>query len=97
MLKKKYVKSKDEYEVTFELPSEARDAVLVCEANGWQPVEMKKSKGTFTVKMRLPANGRYQYRYLINNSQWVNDDAADGSVANEHGTTNSVVDTYSVN
>ena len=32
MLKKKYVKSKDEYEVTFELPSEARDAVLVCSA-----------------------------------------------------------------
>ena len=51
MLKKKYVKSKDEYEVTFELPSEARDAMLVCEANGWQPVEMKKSKGAFTVKM----------------------------------------------
>ncbi len=97
MLKKKYVKSKDEYEVTFELPSEAREAVLVCEANGWQPVEMKKSKGTFTVKLRLPANGRYQYRYLINNSEWVNDNAADASVVNEHGSTNSVVETYSAN
>ena len=56
MLKKKYVKSKDEYEVTFELPSEARDAVLVCEANGWQPVEMKKSKGTFTVNAEVIAD-----------------------------------------
>lgn len=97
MLKKKYVKSKDEYEVTFELPSEAGEVSLVCEANGWQPVAMKKSKGTFTAKLRLPANGRYQYRYLINNSEWVNDDAADGYAANEHGSTNSVVETYSVN
>lgn len=97
MLKKRYFKSKDEYEVTFELPSEAQEAVLVCEANGWEPVAMKKSKGTFTVKMRMPANGRYQYRYLINNSDWVNDDAADAYVANEHGTHNSVVETYSAN
>ena len=48
-------------------------------------------------KLRLPANGRYQYRYLVNSSEWVNDEAADRYVANEHGTTNSVVETYSVN
>jgi len=81
--------------VTFELPSEAQAAVLVCEANGWEPVAMKKSKGTFTAKLRMPANGRYQYRYLINNSEWVNDEAADAQVPNEHGSTNSVVETYS--
>lgn len=97
MLKKKYMKTKDEYEVTFELPAEAKEVVLVCEANGWEPVAMKKSKGTFSTKLRLPANGRYQYRYLVNNSEWVNDDAADGYEANEHGTTNSVVETYSAN
>ncbi len=97
MLKKKYVKSKDEYEVTFELPSDAGEAVLVCEANGWHPVAMKKSKGTFAAKLRLPANGSYQYRFLLNNNEWVNDDAADRYVVNEHGSENSVVDTYSAN
>jgi hypothetical protein len=97
MLKKKYVKSKDEYEVTFELPSEAGEVALVCEANGWQPVAMKKSKGTFTTKLRLPANGRYQYLYLVNNGEWINDDAADGYVPNEHGTVNSIVETYNAN
>lgn len=97
MLKKKYVKSKDEYEVTFELPIAAEEAVLVCEANGWEPVAMKKSKGTFATKLRLPANGRYQYRFLVNNSEWLNDDGADGYIPNEHGSTNSVVETYSVN
>jgi hypothetical protein len=58
---------------------------------------MKKSKGAFTVKLRLPANGRYQYRYLVNSSEWVNDDAADGYAPNEHGTSNSVVETFSAN
>lgn len=97
MLKKKYVKSKDEYEVTFELSSEAKEAALVCEANGWEPVAMKKSKGAFVAKLRLPANGRYQYRYLVNSSEWVNDDSADAYVPNEHGSTNSVVETFSAN
>ena len=97
MLKKKYVKTKDEYEVTFELPADAKEVTLVCDANGWEPVNMKKSKGVFAAKMRLPANGSYQYRYLVDNSEWVNDEAADKYVANEHGTTNSVVETYNAN
>jgi len=97
MLKKKYVKSKDEYEVTFELPSEAKEATLHCSANGWEPIAMKKSKGAFSAKLRLPANGRFQYRYLLDNSEWINDAAADGYMPNEHGTTNSVVETYSAN
>jgi hypothetical protein len=94
MLKKKYVKSKDEFEVTFELPSEAGEATLLCSANGWEPVAMKKSKGTFTAKLRLPANGRFQYRYLIDGNEWANDEHADGYMPNEFGGTNSIVETY---
>lgn len=97
MLKKKYVKTKDEYEVTFELPTEAKEVALVCEANGWTPVAMKKSKGAFATKLRLPANGRFQYVYLVDNGLWLNDDAADAYVPNEHGTVNSVVETYNAN
>ncbi len=97
MLKKKYVKTKDEYEVTFELPTEAKEVVLVCEANGWEPVAMKKSKGTFAAKLRLPANGRFQDRYLVDNYDWVYYEAADAYVPNEHGTPNGVVETFSAN
>jgi len=97
MLKKKYLKTKDEYEVTFQLPTNAEEVVLVCEANGWEPVVMKKGKDAYTAKLRLPANGSYQYRFLVNNTEWVNDDAADKYVPNEHGTTNSVVETFSAN
>lgn len=97
MLKKKYFKTKDEYEVTFELASDADTVALVCEVNDWEPIHMKKGKGKFTTKLRLPANGSYQYRYLVNHTDWVNDEAADMYVPNEHGTTNSVVETFSVN
>lgn len=97
MLKKKYLKTKDEYEVTFELPTEASEVALVLETNNWEPVAMKKGKGKFTTKVRFPANGSYQYRYLVDNTEWVNDEAADKYVPNEHGTTNSVVETFSIN
>lgn len=93
MLKKRYFKTKDEYEVTFNYTGDADSVTLVTEANDWVPVPMKKSKDTFTTKMRVPANGRYQFRYLVNDTEWVNDDAADAYVPNEHGTQNSVVDT----
>ena len=94
MLKKRYFKTKGEYDVTFMFPSEAEQVTLVCEANDWEPIEMKKSKGVFSTKVRIPADGRYQFRYLVDGAEWANDGAADGYVANEHGTQNSVVDTH---
>ncbi len=93
MLKKRYFKTKDEYEVTFTYNGDADTVTLVTAANDWVPVPMKKSKDAFTAKMRIPANGQYQFRYLVNNTDWVNDDAADAYVPNEHGTENSVIDT----
>lgn len=94
MLKKRYFKTKGEYDVTFSFPSDAETVALVCEANNWEPIEMKKSKGVFSTKVRIPADGRYQFRYLVDGSEWANDEAADDYVPNEHGTENSVVDTH---
>ena len=92
MLKKRYFKTKGEYDVTFSFPSDADAVSLVCEANNWEPIEMKKSKGVFSTKVRIPADGRYQYRYLVDGSEWANDEAADDYVSNEHGTTASQKD-----
>jgi 1,4-alpha-glucan branching enzyme len=95
MLQKKYIKSKDEVEVTFAYDANgARTVELVCEANGWQPLAMKKSKGAFQTKVRLPKDGRYQFRYRVDENQWANDEAADAYWPNEHGSTNSVVETF---
>ena len=95
MLKKKFFKTKDECEVTFELTNDDAQAVqLVGEFNDWQPIDMKKAKkagSPFRAKVRMPKDGQFQFRYLVDGENWVNDDAADAYEANEHGSENSVV------
>lgn len=94
MLKKRFFKTKNECEVTFEYAGDADKVVVVYDANDWQPVEMKKNKTGFSVKVRLPMDGRYQYLYLVNGEQWVTDPAADSYEPNEFGGNNAVVETY---
>jgi hypothetical protein len=95
MIKKRFFKTKDDVEVTFEYEGEdVTSVVLVSEHNNWQPVEMTRLKrGAFQTKERLPKNGRFQFRYLVNGTVWVNDETADDHVDNEHGSQNSVIDT----
>jgi 1,4-alpha-glucan branching enzyme len=97
MLKKKFFKTKDECEVTFEINvADAENVALVCEANGWEPIPMKKLKqGPFRTKVRLPKEGEFQFRYLINTQEWRNDETADAYRPNEYGEENSVVSTFS--
>lgn len=93
MIKKRFFKTKEECEVTFEfnqIPAET--VTLVCEGNDWQPVEMKKlKKGGFKTKLRLPLDSKIQFRYLLNESLWENDEAADAYFPNQYGSENSVV------
>ncbi|MCA9898402.1 MAG: isoamylase early set domain-containing protein [Ardenticatenaceae bacterium] len=95
MFTKKFFKTKDECEVTFELNVEnAEQVVLVSEHNGWEPIDMKQAKnGPFRTKVRLPKDGQFQFRYLVDGSEWHNDEAADAYWANEHGGDNSVIST----
>ena len=69
---------------------------MVCENNDWEPVTMKQAKkaGPFKVKIRLPKNGEFQFRYFVDDSYWANDESADAYWPNEFGDTNSVVNTY---
>ena len=95
MLKKRFFKTKEDCEVTFEMETDGADSVdLVCEANGWKPIEMKKTrKGPFRAKMRLPRQCEFEFRYLIDQKAWANDDAADAYRPNDFGGQNSVLDT----
>lgn len=93
MLKKKFFKTIDECEVTFEVTVEdAEQVALVSEHNGWEPIQMKKlKKGPFRTKVRLPKDGQFQFRYLVDENEWRNDEAADAYWVNEHGGDNSVI------
>ncbi len=95
MLKKKYFKTKDECEITFEVNVDnAEQVALVCEHNGWEPIPMKQAKnGPFRTKVRLPKEAQFQFRYLVDGEQWLNDESADAYLGNEHGGENSVIST----
>ncbi len=96
MLTKKFFKSKPEAEVVFEFAREdVASAQLAGDFNDWQPVAMKldKKSGSFKLKMRLPTDQDFQFKYLLNDAEWENDYAADAYAANEFGTENSVIST----
>ncbi|MBA6390654.1 isoamylase early set domain-containing protein [Colwellia sp. BRX10-3] len=96
MLTKKFFKTKDETEVTFEFNrSDVTKVALVGDFTDWQTVEMKfnKKSQSFKTKLRLPKGGVFHFRYLLNDSEWENDYQADQYLPNEFGTENSVVST----
>lgn len=96
MISKKFFKTKDECEVTFEFDKENAESVqLVASANDWEPITLTKRKkdGVFYTKVRYPNNTHVQFRYLVDGNNWENDPAADAYIPNEHGSKNSVVNT----
>lgn len=98
MLTKKFFKTKDEAEITFEFSRDDVESVaLVAEFNDWQPLEMKfnKKEKAFRTKVRLPKDGQFQFKYLLNGSEWENDSQADQYIANSFGSEDSVVLTHS--
>lgn len=75
-----------------EIP-DARSVRLVGEFNNWndKATPMKRGgKGLWKADLSLPA-GRYQFRYFVDETRWVNDDAA-ASVPNQFGSFNSMVE-----
>lgn len=94
MLKKRFFKTKNEVEVTFEWPKADEQSLFVAgDFTDWKPVEMKysKAKKAFNFKTRFPKDEQFQFRYLVNGEIWENDPKADDYVANEHGTDNSLL------
>lgn len=95
MVSKRYFKTRDEVEVTFEIDVAGfESAALVTESHEWEPQPMKRTrrgKGPFRLKIRLPRNRPIQFRYLLDGSHWENDEAADAYWPNALGSHNSVV------
>lgn len=83
-LQKRYLKSRPVGKVTFRLPAAevpaAERVALVGEFNGWDKAStpMKRLRnGEFTVTLDLEPGRSYQFRYLVEDSYWTNDDEAD--------------------
>lgn len=96
MINKRFFKTKDEVEVTFELDAtDVQSVVLMADFLDWQPVSMKKVAKTksFKYKTRLPKDAQFEFRYLVNESEWVNDAQADQYVPNGFGADNCIINT----
>jgi 1,4-alpha-glucan branching enzyme len=99
MISKRFFKTKDEVEVTFELeaPEAASNVAIVADFLDWKPEPMKKvakSSCTYKFKTRLPKDGEFQFRYLLDEQQWINDPGADQYIPNEYGDNNCLISTY---
>ncbi len=98
MLEKQVLKSKPEVKVKFSLPAavQGETVFLVGDFNDWNETTtpMKKLKdGSFTVTLNLPNGEEFQFRYLVNGTEWHNDWEADKYVPNPYSGDNSVVAT----
>lgn len=98
-IEKKFLKSKPTCKVKFTLSGDpytnASSVLLVGDFNHWQVGEtpLKKSKtGEWSVTLDLPASGTYQFRYLVDGTNWVNDPEADGYVPSGLGSENAVIE-----
>ena len=83
--------------VSFTLADPSLDGqkvAVVGDFNGWDPHLAPMDlldDGTYTTTMSLPP-GRYRFRYLAEDGQWFNDEAAHDYEANAHGGHDSVLE-----
>jgi len=94
MVKKTYFKTKDYCKVKFSVEPENAETVGVYGLNGdWEnAVILKKKKdGSFSGEVNLPKNSTHEFKYRVNESEWLDEPQADEHKPNEYGGTNNVI------
>lgn len=97
MLQKTFVKSKGAYKVKFTVKADGAKTVELLGLNGdWEtPVPLAKKKdGSFSAEIALPKDSKHEFKYRVNETDWMNEEDADVQVPNEFGSTNSVLKLY---
>ena len=97
MITKSKTKVKNTVKVKFFLTAETnfKSVELFGLNNEWTvglPLKAKKD-GTFNLEITLPAEGKHQFKYLINGENWVSDTDADGLIEDGFGGQNSLLHT----
>ena len=85
-IKKQYLKTKPVCKVTFSVPAEeAQNVVVVGSFNEWntEATELKKLKnGTFKGTVDLESEASYEFRYVVDGT-YINDEQADAYAWND--------------
>jgi 1,4-alpha-glucan branching enzyme len=93
----KHILPSGKVSVTFEMPASiwADSIHLVGDFNQWNtqshPLKQRPSDGAWEITLVLDAGREYQYRYLVNGTDWQNDWQADQYKPNPYSTDNSVL------
>ena len=98
-IEKKLLKAKPVCKVKFSLSGDqyksASSILLVGDFNNWQlgetPLKLTKTTGAWSVSLDLETGKDYQFRYLIDGTNWENDPQADKFVPSGLGSENSVL------
>jgi len=85
--------------VTFTIPESISVDYSACSVvgdfNNWNPEIHKmhrlNSFESFVIKIELPANKTFQFKYLFNDNKWFIEGDSDGLIPNVHGTENSIL------
>ncbi|MFT3679559.1 MAG: isoamylase early set domain-containing protein [Ferruginibacter sp.] len=94
MIQKTYYKTKDYCKVKFTFSIENAETVEILGLNSdWENsiIMSKKKDGSFTCDVSLPKNSEHQFKYRVNENEWLNEPDADSEVPNEFGGSNSVI------
>ena len=95
MIDKKFTPKRTVCKVTLAIPEEwaNKEVAVVGEFNDWNEsaTKLEKKGNAWKTELRLKPESTYKFKYLIDGERWENDDAADGYVANEFGTEDSLI------
>jgi len=94
MVQKTYYKTKDYCKVKFSFKVEDAETIEILGLNSdWENavIMSKKKDGTFSVDVNLPKDSTHEFKYLVNEKEWINEPEADTVAPNVYGGTNSVI------
>lgn len=94
MVQKTYYKTKDYCKVKFSFKVENAETIEILGLNSdWQKavIMSRKKDGSFSADVNLPKDSTHEFKYLVNEQEWINDPEADSEVPNMYGGSNSVI------
>jgi hypothetical protein len=94
MVQKTYYKTKDYCKVKFSFKVENAETVEILGLNSdWENsvIMSRKKDGSFSADVNLPKDSTHEFKYLVDQKEWLNEPEADKEVPNVYGGSNSVI------
>lgn len=94
MIQKTYFKTKSYCKVKFSFKVANAETIEILGLNSdWENgiLMSKKKDGSFAAEVALPKDSAHEFKYRINETEWVNDPASDSENQNIYGGSNSVI------